>query len=104
MNILTEEVIRKIKEYAFNGAEFKFTPSTELCDMIAKDIPIVRGIAKTFKELILMKLPIRVDTEMILKFCDKTLDDKNSFILHHGDINIIPRREKINILKKGENK
>jgi hypothetical protein len=97
---LTEKECRQAYAYANNGAEFMFIPSSHLKEMISRDDEIISKVAKAFKLAILSNRPIRLDREMIKKYCTMTLDEKNRFILDNGDIRVIPVSIRISDLKK----
>ena len=96
---LTNEERRRVYEYASNGAEFFFIPSSHLKEMIARDEGVVSGVAPSFKAVMLSKDPIRIDSKMVMKYCFHKLDRKNTFILDNGDIKVIPIPIKINDIR-----
>jgi hypothetical protein len=77
-----------------------FIPSAHLKEMIGRDDEIISKVAKAFKLAILSNSPIRLDKEMVKKYCKKTLDIRNKFILDNGDIKVIPVSIEISDLKK----
>jgi hypothetical protein len=95
----TEEESRQALEYVRNGAEFMFIPHANFCNLVVQDDPSIAGIATIFKIMILRKQPIVLDPKIIIKYCKKTLDRKNTFLLDNGDIKVIP-----NLVKNPNNK
>jgi uncharacterized protein YlaI len=100
MSGLTEDERRQAYTYATNGAEFMFIPSSHLKEMIARNDEIISGVAETFKIVMLSNNPIRIDNNMVISYCTKRLDTKNTFILDNGDIKVIPVSIKIDNFKK----
>ncbi len=87
---LNEEERKKAKTYAAKGAEFMFEPYASLCNSIIQNDPRTKGMDEFLKTAILGKKAIRLDPEMITKYCDYQLDKKNTFILDNGDIRVTP--------------
>ena len=69
MNGLTQEEKGVALQYAFNGADFMFIPSSELCTMLITDIPQTHGINNVLTTLLLERKPTRLDPNMIIKYC-----------------------------------
>ena len=85
----SEERIQAL-QWAKNGATFMFMPHQKLINMIVLDAPGTKDINKTLKYTLLQNKPIRMETKMIVDYCLGTLDSKNSWVLDHGDIKVIP--------------
>ena len=49
----------------------------------------------------MQRKPLRMDSDMIIKYCMGTLDYNNSWVLDHGDIKVVPPQFEI---KTKENK
>lgn len=79
---------------AANGCDFMFIPSTDLCEKIVKGDSRAKGINKAMTTIILKRNPIRLDTEMVIKYCLGTLDKKNTWLFDNGDIEVVPPRFK----------
>lgn len=88
--MLTVEEMGQALTYANNGATFMFIPSSSLCNKVTLDSPEAQDIGKTMKVVLLERKPIRVETEMIVRYCKGSLDNKNSWLLDQGDIKVIP--------------
>jgi len=80
--------------YAYGGADFMFIPSSDLCDMIAKGSPETIEINSVLLAILLTRKPIRLDSNMVIKYCHGTLDSKNTWLFDHGDIKVVPHRYK----------
>lgn len=94
MNGLTLEEKQKAIQYAINGADFTFIPSPELCNKIIQGCPQAKGINNVMISIILSRKPIRLDSEMVIKYCQGTLDKKNSWLFDNGDIKALPHQLK----------
>ena len=90
MNGLTDDEKRQVLNYAANGADFYFIPSSTLVNYVVKNTPEVEKIAKTFRTMIIQQEPILIDPKMIVKYCRGKLDRKNTFVLDNGDIKVLP--------------
>lgn len=90
MTGLTDEEKGQALVYAKNGADFMFVPSPNLCNMIATGSPETESLNKTLVAILLTKKPIRMDTTTIIKYCKGSLDFKNTWLLNHGDIKVVP--------------
>ena len=106
MNGLSPEEKRIAYQYALNNADFMFEPSSELCSKIIQGCPESIGINKVMMAIILQKKPIRLDSEMIKKYCKDVLDKKNTWLFDNGNIQIVPPRFKqpVRLKQKEENK
>ena len=89
---LLEEERRIALQYAVNGATFMFIPSGDLAQKVCNGSPEAEGIATVFRIMILKKEPIRLETDLIIQYCQGTLDRKNTWLLDHGDIKVIPKK------------
>ena len=100
-----EENERQIAlQYASGGADFMFISSAELCTMIAKGSPETIEINSTLMAILLTRQPIRLDTSTVVKYCYGTLDRKNTWLLDHGDIKVVPHQyKKPELTKQPEN-
>ena len=87
---LTEQEKQTAIQYAFNGATFMFLPSVKLCNTVAKDGLRVKGINRVLKYALLQRKPLRLDSGMLIKYCNGTLDANNSWVLDQGDIKVVP--------------
>jgi hypothetical protein len=105
MEGLTGEEKRQALIYAKNGADFMFVPSSNLCNQIIVGHPATQGINKTLVGILLTRKPIRLDIQMVIKYCMGTLDVKNTYLFDHGDIRVVPPKLKEkHIIKEDVNK
>ena len=99
--MLSIEEKKQALQWAANGATFMFIPEDRLVNMVVVDSLEARGISKAVKLAILSKDPIRMETTTIVEYCMGVLDRKNSWVLDHGDLKVVPARFET---KKKENK
>ena len=90
MNGLTPEEKQMAYQYAENGADFMFIPSSDLRNGIVQGCPGSVGINDVMTAIILDGKPIRLDSEMIKKYCKGTLDKKNTWLFDNGNIKVVP--------------
>jgi len=103
MTGLTPEEKNQALVYAKNGADFMFVPSTNLCNTLATGSQETEGINNILVAILLTKQPIRLDTNTVVKYCKGTLDFKNTWLLDHGDIKVVPPQyKKPEIVKQKE--
>ena len=86
---LTKEERIKAKQFAANGAQFMFIPSSNLCAMIAQGHILTQGLNKFLMQNLLEKKAIWIESEMLIKYCNNKLDKKNTFLFDNGDIKVI---------------
>ena len=91
---LTEMEKQKTLTYASGGADFMFIPSSELCNLIVKGSPETININCVFVSILLNRKPIRLDIATVIKYCKNKLDNKNAWLLDHGDIKVVPHQYK----------
>ena len=94
MDGLTAEEKLQVLVYAKNGADFMFIPSSNLCNLIVTGSEQTMDINQTLIAILLTRKPIRLDTRTIIKYCKGTLDRKNTWLLDHGDIKVVPPKYK----------
>lgn len=94
MKGLTREEKIIAHQYAINGADFMFEPTPELCNLIVKGSPEAMGINHVLTSIILQRRPIRLDSDMVLKYCEGTLDKNNTWLFDNGNIKVVPPRYK----------
>ncbi len=105
MNGLTQEEKKIAWQCALNGADFMLEPTPELCNKIIKRLPEAIGINHILASIILQKKPIRLDSNMIFKYCKGTLDKNNTWLFNNGNIKVVPPRLKKTVkLKQEDNK
>jgi len=80
--------------YIANGADFMFEPSSELRGKIALGCPESVGINNVMIAILLQGKPIRLDSEMVKKYCLGTLDRKNTWLFNNGNIKVVPHQFK----------
>jgi len=81
MNGLTPEEKQMAYQYALNGADFMFEPSPELCSKIVQGCPEVIGINNVMTAIILQRKPIRLDSQMVIKYCSGVLDVNKKYTI-----------------------
>ena len=94
MNGLTQEEKTMAFQYALNGADFMFEPSPELCTKIVNGTPEAVGINDVMTAIILQRKPIRLDSNMVIKYCKGTLDKNNSWLFENGNIKVVAQQFK----------
>ncbi len=103
MNGLTEKEKQQALVYIKNGADFMFVPSTELCAMLINDSPQTRGINQVMTSILLEMKPIRLDPNIVKKYCRGTLDRNNTWLFDQGNIKVVPHQFKKEVKLKEEN-
>ena len=105
MDGLTIEERRIAYQYAVNGADFMFEPSPELCSKIVQGCPESIGINHVMTAIILQRKPIRLDSETVKKYCDGSLDIRNTWLFDNGNIRVVaPQFKKpVKLKSKEEN-
>lgn len=102
---LTSSEKQMALNYAYNGADFMFKPSTSLCNMIATGSLETAELNKTLVAILLTKKPIRLDTSTVIEYCKGTLDYRNTWLFDHGDIEVVsPKYKKPELTKHKEEK
>lgn len=81
--------------YAAEGASFMFIPSESLRKKIVNDHPMTVGINAQLKVFMLEGKAIRLDPEMVVKYCKNMLSPNNTWLLDQGDIKVEPARIEI---------
>ena len=94
MNGLTAEEKQKALAYIKNGADFMLMPSPELCSMIINDSPQTQGINRVMTSILLGRKPIRLDPDIVVKYCKGTLDRKNTWLFDNVNIKVVPHQLK----------
>ncbi|KKK93810.1 hypothetical protein LCGC14_2689140 [marine sediment metagenome] len=105
MNGLTPEEKQMAYQYALNGADFMFEPSPELCSKIVQGCPEVIGINNVMTAIILQRKPIRLDSQMVIKYCSGVLDVNNTWLFDNGNIKVVsPQYKAPDKIKSEEDK
>jgi hypothetical protein len=100
MTGLTVEERHTALTCATNGADFMFVPSPHLCNLLVIGSPETIGVNSTMVSILLTKKPIRLDTVTVVKYCQGTLDRKNTWLLDNGNIHVVsPKHKKPEITK-----
>jgi len=102
MTGLTFEEKQQAYQYALNGADFMFEPTTQLCNKIALGCPEAVGINDIMTSIILQGKPIRLDSDMIKKYCKGVLDEKNTWLFDNANIKCVPKRFKKEVKLKAD--
>jgi len=97
---LTEDEKRQALRYAANGAQFYFLPSAELRNRVANGDPETVDLCSALQVPILKMEALRLDEDMVISYCQGTLDRRNTWVLDQGDIKVVPKQFE---LKKEEN-
>lgn len=98
---LTEQERKIAKNYAAKGATFMFIPSQHLVNLIVQGHPHTSNINNSLIPFILEKAAIKIETDMVLQYCDNKLDVNNRWLLDQGDIKVVPEKVSLD-LNKGE--
>lgn len=80
---------------ARNGCDFMYIPSAGLCEKIVKGDPKAKGINTIITAVLLKRQSMRLDTNMVLKYCAGTLDKNNTWIFDNGDIKVVSPKFKL---------
>ncbi|MHA1469472.1 MAG: hypothetical protein ACTSSP_02790 [Candidatus Asgardarchaeia archaeon] len=89
---LTEHEKNIALNYAFNGAEFMFIPSAILREMVVRVTEETKDLNPSLIEFLLSGKPIRLESKMIIEYCNDRLNTKNTWLLDRGDIKVVPPR------------
>ena len=97
MKKYSQEEINKTKNMIKNkDVPFYFLPSTYLREIVSKgESKYIKDLPDKIKATFLSGDGYLVHQDIILKFLEGTLDDKNSFILSNGEIKIAKDGTKI---------
>ncbi len=90
--MLSDKERLMVLEYISSGADIMFMPSSELGEMLSRGCPQAQGISSGILLSIISRSPIRLDAKMVIKYCKGGLDEKNKWLLDHGDLKIVPQR------------
>ena len=93
----TKRDIEKIKRILIDekDTEIYYQASPDLIDLIIADQhPMVKAIPKSFKEVLVQGLGLKIQKKMMIDWIDKKLDDKNSFMLANGEIKLVRYKDK----------
>jgi len=102
MNGLTPEEKQVACQYALNGADFMFEPTPELCSKIVQGCPESIGINYVMTSVILQRKPIRLDSQMVVKYCKGLLDKNNTWLFDNANIRVVPPQYKEPVKLKSE--
>lgn len=86
----TEEEAKTALTYAQNGAMFMFRANEVLSAEILLGGPSLEGMPDFIKNMIMTREWVNIDSMMVIKYCSKTLDSKNTYLFNRGDIKVIP--------------
>ncbi|MFA5600239.1 MAG: hypothetical protein WDA06_06535 [Phenylobacterium sp.] len=81
----------RIKEILFRkDVKVFFVASPFLRSLLVKgDDPMIAGLAAAFKAPLIEGKGLLIQKRMVLDYIEGTLNEKNTFILNHGDIRIL---------------
>jgi hypothetical protein len=88
----TERERQQAETYAINGAMFMFRAGEKLAKESSLDAITIQGMSKYMKMMIMTREWINIDSKMVIKYCNGTMDRKNKYIFDNGDIKVIPER------------
>jgi len=87
---LTVEERQQAITYAANGAMFMFRATDKFALEITNGGQASVGLPK-FLQIMLMKREwINLDNKTVIKYCNNTLDRRNTYVLENSDIKVIP--------------
>lgn len=93
----TKRDISNIKKILIEekDTEIYYKASPDLIELILADThPMVKLIPKSFKEILIQGLGLKIQKRMMIDWIDKKLDEKNSFMLANGEIRLVRYKEK----------
>ena len=79
-----------------------FIPTNELCEKIIKKSQETKNINHVLTSIILQMKPIRLDPNMIIKYCKNKLDKNNTWLFNNGNIKVVPFKYKKPVKLKEE--
>ena len=91
----TAEERQQALTYAINGAMFMFRATDAFATEIIGGGPASEGMPKMLQMMIMKREWINLDNETVIKYCNGTLDRKNTYALDNSDIKVIPEPIKI---------
>ena len=86
----TEQERQQSMTYANNGAMFMYRAGEKLAQEASQDALTVQGMSVYIKTMLMTREWINIDSEMVIKYCNNTLDRKNKYVFDCGDIKVIP--------------
>jgi len=93
----TRRDIKNIKKILIEeeDTEIYYQASPDLVKLIIADVhPMVKQIPKSFKEILVQGLGLRLQKRMMIDWIDKKLDAKNSFMLANGEVKLVRYKDK----------
>jgi hypothetical protein len=86
-----KENLPKIKKVLLNkDISIYFVPSEKLKkELISGNNPLLQGIPKTFVTILLDDKGLVIQKQMLFKWLEGKLDQKNSYILSNGEVKIV---------------
>ena len=76
------------------NVEFFLLPTSKMKEMItANEHPYIKSLLKEAKERFLFDYGIPISTDMVKKFIEGTLDERNDFLLKLGEIRVFGAEE-----------
>lgn len=86
----TQEEAQQALTYAKNGAMFMFRATEKLSNEIVNGGPATEGLVLFVQEMLMTREWINLNNKTVIKYCNKTLDGKNTYVLDNSDIKVIP--------------
>jgi hypothetical protein len=86
-----KENLPKIKKALLNkDISIYFVPSEKLKkELLAGNNPMIQGIPKTFVTILLENKGLVIQKQMLFKWLEGKLDQKNSYMLSNGEVKIV---------------
>jgi len=86
-----KENLPKIKKALLNkDISIYFVPSEKLKkELIAGNNPLLQGMPKVFITILLENKGLVIQKQMLFKWLEGTLDQKNSYMLSNGEVKIV---------------
>lgn len=88
----TEEEARQATTYAHNGAMFMYRAGEKFAKEASLNAETVAGMSDYMKMMLMTREWINIDSEMVIKYCKRELDRRNTYAFDNGDIKVIPER------------
>jgi hypothetical protein len=93
---LTLDERQQALTYAINGAMFMFRATIKFASEMASGGPASEGMIRCIPEMLMTRQWINLDNDTVIKYCNRTLDKKNTYVLDNSDIKVIPEPIDIN--------
>jgi hypothetical protein len=89
-NFTSEQVLAFKRKIQGKKIPFIFVPSSSLCELVIKDEhPYIKCLPQLYKKAFMEKNAIAINPDIVIKYLDKKLDERNTFILDRGEIRVV---------------